>query len=152
MRKQSIRHMTLAVVSAAFSFCFAASLGVAQQPTPAPSSEPSSTAAPQTPPTKPPKPSSNMRRVMRRFTYVCEGETRVLMGTTGGTTRIVFKDHVYVMKQVEAASGTKYSDGSVVWWIKDEVGFLEDDSKPEKKQMLAKDCHLLTPVVPPSSP
>jgi len=46
------------------------------------------------------------------------------------------------MKQVEAASGTKYSDGSVVWWSKGEEGFLEDDSKPENSEMLAKDCQL----------
>jgi putative lipoprotein len=123
----------------------------AQQPTSTPSPAPSSTAAPQSPATKSPKPSSNMRRAIRRFTYVCEGDAKVLVGTSGGTTRVVFKDHIYIMKQVEAASGTKYSDGSVVWWTKgDEGGFLEDDSKPEKKQTLAKDCHLQTPVVPPT--
>jgi putative lipoprotein len=92
-----------------------------------------------------------MRRAIRRLTYVCEGDTKVLVGTSGGTTRVAFKDHIYIMKQVEAASGTKYSDGSVVWWIKGEEGSLEDDSKPEKKQLLAKDCHLQTPVVPPTN-
>jgi len=151
MLKHSIRHMSLAVVSAASTLCFAASLGGAQQPIPGPSPAPSPTAAPQEPASKPPKPSSNMRRAIRRFTYVCEGDSRVLVGTTGGTTRVVFKDHIYIMKQVEAASGTKYSDGSVVWWINGEEGFLEDGSKPEKKQMLAKDCHLQTPVVPPTN-
>jgi putative lipoprotein len=151
MLKHSIRHIALAVMSAASVFCFVASLSSAQQPTPAQSPATSSTATPQAPATKSPKPSSNLRRVMRRFTYVCEGDAKVLMGTTGGTTRVVFKDHIYIMKQVEATSGTKYYDGSVVWWIEGEEGFLEDDSKPEKKQMLAKDCHLQTPVVPPTS-
>lgn len=150
MRKCSVRCVSLSLLGTALVFSSVLNAKT-QQPAPAPA--PSSTAIPQAPSTPPqkPVPSSNMRRAFRRFTYVCEGGEKVLVGTSGGSTRVIFKNHIYTLKQVEAASGMKYSDGSVIWWSKDEGGFLEDDSKPEKKQMLAKDCHLQTPAIPPAN-
>ena len=49
---------------------------------------------------------------------------------------------VFAMKQVEAASGTKYSDGSIVWWSKGNEGFLEDDTKADQSVRLAENCKL----------
>ena len=92
----------------------------------------------------PPKsaPGSNVRRAIRRSTYLCAGGAKLVVSTSGSSTRIIFKDHIYVMKPVNATSGAKYSDGSVVWWIQDDVGFLQDTSEPSKNELLAKGCHL----------
>src|SRR5882724_4273509 len=110
-------------------------------PTPATSSTPAQEPAPNVPSTTS-VPQSHMIRVMQRLNYVCADDNKVLVRLRGTSARVIFKNRIFNMKQVEAASGTKYSDGSVVWWSKGEEGFLEDESKPENSEMLAKDCQL----------
>jgi len=56
--------------------------------------------------------------------------------------RVTFAGNVYAMKQVEAASGTKYSNGSIVWWSKGEEGFLEDQTNAEQPVRRADKCKL----------
>ena len=56
--------------------------------------------------------------------------------------RVVFKGHTYNMKQVDEADGQKYTDGSLVWRNKDEVGTLERVSKSGSAKSLAAACHL----------
>ena len=60
----------------------------------------------------------------------------------GSNARVIFNDHIYNMNQVQSGSGTKYAEGDIAWWSKGEQGFLQDDSKTEKNQMLAKNCQL----------
>jgi len=43
---------------------------------------------------------------------------------------------------VEAASGTKYSDGTMVWWSKGDQGFLEEEAKEGQSVRLADNCKL----------
>lgn len=99
------------------------------------------TSAPQAPPATI-KPKSHLIRAIRRFSYVCAGDNKVAVSLRGSYARVSFKDHSYSMKQVESASGTKYSDGSVIWWSKGEEGFLQESNKFGTDEFLAKECHL----------
>jgi membrane-bound inhibitor of C-type lysozyme len=83
-----------------------------------------------------------VRRVMRRSAYLCEGDAKLIVSSSGLTTRVIFKDHIYNLKPMEGSSGAKYSNGSVIWSLKDEEGSLEDGTKSGKSQLLAKGCHL----------
>jgi len=56
--------------------------------------------------------------------------------------RVVFAGKSHAMKQVEAASGTKYSDGAMVWWSKGDEGFLENEAKEGQPVRLAENCKL----------
>jgi hypothetical protein len=84
---------------------------------------------------------SPLRFALPRRAYLCDGNVRVVILVETKAARLTLNDHIYNMKQVETASGTKYAEGSVVWSANgpdgSEVGFLEDDSVPSKPQMLA---------------
>jgi putative lipoprotein len=56
------------------------------------------------------------------------------------------------MKQVQAASGTRYSDGTIVWWSKGYDGFLEDETDPKQAVKLAQNCKQVSPPPSPASP
>jgi putative lipoprotein len=94
------------------------------------------------PPAASSTPKSHRMPMMYRLTYRCDGGTTVKMYLRGRNARMVFAGKSYAMKQVEAASGTRYSDGSVVWWSKGEEGFLEDDAASGKPVRLAENCKL----------
>jgi putative lipoprotein len=94
------------------------------------------------PPAASSTPKSHRMPMMYWLTYQCDGGSTVKMYLRGRSARIVFAGKSYAMKQVEAASGTRYSDGSVVWWSKGEEGFLEDDAVPGKPVRLAENCKL----------
>lgn len=94
------------------------------------------------PPAAASTPKSHRMPMMYRLTYRCDGGATVKIYLRERNARIVFAGKSYVMKQVKAASGTKYSDGSVVWWSKGEEGVLEDDAVLGKPVRLAENCKL----------
>jgi putative lipoprotein len=79
---------------------------------------------------------------MRKFSYTCDGGAKVIVFLRERNARVTFQDKSYAMKQVDAASGTKYSNGSIVWWSKGDEGFLEDDTKTDQPVKLAEKCKL----------
>ena len=83
-----------------------------------------------------------MMRTWRRLTYTCDGDAKVVVNLHAKLARVVFKGHTYNMKQLDEADGQKYTDGSLVWRNKDEVGTLERASKSGSNKTLAATCHL----------
>jgi len=117
----------------------------AQQPVDTPQSPAPATPASPVPATVPSTssvPRSHMIRSLQRLNYVCEDDNKMIVRLRGSNARVIFNNHIYNMKQIEAASGTKYSDGIIVWWSHGEEGFLQNESKAEKNRMLAKNCQL----------
>jgi membrane-bound inhibitor of C-type lysozyme len=94
---------------------------------------------------------SPLHFALPRREYLCDGGARIVILIETNAARLTLNDHIYNMKQVEAASGTKYAEGSVVWSGEGNDGFLEDDTVPGKPQMLAPDCHLHS-TYPPVAP
>src|SRR6202040_1824690 len=87
-------------------------------------------------------PKSHRMPMMRKFSYNCDGGTKVTVFLRERNVRVVFAGKSYSMKQVAAASGTKYSDGAMVWWSKGDEGFLEDEAKGSQPVRLAENCKL----------
>lgn len=117
----------------------------AQQPVDTPNSPAPQSPAPATAPSVPSTssvPQSHMIRALQRLNYVCEDDNKVIVRLRGSNARVIFNNRIYNMKQVQSGSGTKYSEGNMVWWSKGEQGFLQDESKTDKNQMLAKNCQL----------
>jgi uncharacterized lipoprotein YbaY/membrane-bound inhibitor of C-type lysozyme len=95
-----------------------------------------------------PKPKSAMRRVIewKHLEYTCEGGQKLAVQLHEETVKVSFKERDYLMKQVRAADGARYSDGKVVWWSKGDGGFLQMDSQDGDGEMIVKDCKLDEPV------
>ena len=87
-------------------------------------------------------PKSHRMPMMQKLSYRCDGGAKVMVYLRERNARVVFGGKSYAMKQVEAASGTKYSDGKTVWWSKGEEGFLQDEAKEEQPVRLAENCKL----------
>ncbi len=85
-------------------------------------------------------PKSHRMPMMRKFSYNCGGDVKVMVFLRERNARVVFAGKSYSMKQVETASGTKYSDGTTTWWSKGEEGFLQDESKQGEPTRLADNC------------
>ncbi len=98
--------------------------------------------AQETPPVDSAGPKSHRMPMMQRLSYNCDGGTKVVVFLRERNARVSFQGKTYAMKQVEAASGTRYSEGSIVWWSKGEEGFLEDDTKAGEPVKLAENCKL----------
>jgi membrane-bound inhibitor of C-type lysozyme len=139
----------------------------AQQPSPNPSPipppsqpAPNSPSAPTAPvaPANPPagaSPSAHMMRTWRRLTYACDGDAKVVVNLHAKQARVVYKGHTYNLQQADESDGEKYTDGAVVWRIKDEVGSLDRSAKSGSNKSLAAGCRLQTtstssPVPPPA--
>jgi len=134
MRKKIGLRAASVFSAAAAVFCW---LAMAQETPPPDSSTPS----PSTRSWSTPK--SHRMPVMHKFSYRCDGSAEVVVYLREKNARVTFQDESYSMKQVESGSGTKYSNGAVVWWSKGETGFLEDDTKPEQPVKLAENCKLV---------
>jgi membrane-bound inhibitor of C-type lysozyme len=103
-----------------------------------------------------------MMRTWRRLTYTCDGDAKVVVNLHAKQARVIFKSRTYNMKQLDESDGQKYTDGSLVWRNKDEVGTLERSSKAGADKSLASACHLQSagtnppsatpPANPPSQP
>jgi putative lipoprotein len=93
-------------------------------------------------------PKSHRMPVMRKFSYDCDDGRKVTVYLRERNAQIVFagkasfEGTAYAMKQVEAASGTKYSDGRTTWWSKGDEGFLQDEAKGSQPVRLAENCKL----------
>jgi membrane-bound inhibitor of C-type lysozyme len=136
----------------------------AQQPTPDPGPipppsqpAPNSPNAPSAPiaPANPPagaSPSSHMMRAWRRLTYTCNGDVKVVVNLHAKQARVVFKGHTYNLQQADESAGEKYTDGTVVWRIRDDVGSLERSSKSGGNKSLAAGCHLQSAGTAPATP
>jgi uncharacterized lipoprotein YbaY len=82
----------------------------------------------------------------KEFDYTCEGGAKLTAYLRDESVKVLFNNHLYLMRQVIAASGTRYSDGQVVWWSKGEGGFLQHDSPSGNGEMIVKDCQLNRPL------
>src|ERR1700675_3805085 len=120
---------------------------------PAPNS-PSAPTAPVTPANPPAgaSPSAHMMRTWRRLTYTCNGDAKVVVNLHAKQARVVYKGHTYNLQQADESDGEKYTDGAVVWRIKDEVGSLERSSKSGGNKSLAAGCHLQSAGTAPPAP
>lgn len=78
----------------------------------------------------------------KTFHYTCEGDSKLTVHLHNETVKVRFKDKTYLMQQVIAASGTRYSDGKIQWWSKGDTGFLQEDKPDGDGAMLIKDCKL----------
>jgi membrane-bound inhibitor of C-type lysozyme len=83
-----------------------------------------------------------MMRTWRRLTYTCDGGAKVVVNLHAKQARVIFKGRTYNLKQVDESDGQKYTDGSLVWRNKDDVGTLERASKSGINKSLAVGCHL----------
>jgi uncharacterized lipoprotein YbaY len=95
-------------------------------------------------PSPPPRPISRspLRFALPRREYLCAGDARVVILLETGAARVTLDERIFNMKPVEAASTTKYAEGSVVWSSTGEDGFLVDNADPAHPKMLAEECHL----------
>jgi len=95
-----------------------------------------------------------MMRTWRRLNYACDGGAKVVVNLHAKEARVTFKGHTYNMKQVDESDGQKYTSGSFVWRIKDEVATLQHSSKSSKNKFLAAGCHLQSAgtAAPPAPP
>lgn len=112
---------------------------------------PSAVRVQQAEPAPPPVARSHLRQVLPRRVYLCASGASVVVLLEPNAMRLTFNGKIHNMKQVESASGTKYSDGMFVWFINGDDGYFEDDSVPGKPGVLAKDCHLQS-AFPPVAP
>jgi uncharacterized lipoprotein YbaY len=96
---------------------------------------------------------SPLRFALPRREYLCAGGARIVILLETKAARLTLNGHIYNMKQVESASGTKYAEGSVVWSSTGEDGFLTDSADALHPKMLAEECHLQSsfPPAPPST-
>jgi putative lipoprotein len=97
-----------------------------------------------------PPPESHRMPMAHKFSYACDNGATVVVYLRETNARVIFGEKSYLMKQVEAASGTRYSDGTVVWWSKGYGGFLRDETNPDQPVSLATNCRQVSP--PPASP
>lgn len=90
------------------------------------------------------KPKNTVRPAIKwnRFDYTCENLAKVTVYLHDTTAKVLFQDHVYLMRQTMSADGNRYSDGKTVWWGKGEGGFLQEDTPEGDGKMLVKDCVL----------
>jgi putative lipoprotein len=116
-----------------------------------PSAPPSPSTQQSPAPTAHPISRSPLHFALPRRAYLCDGGARIVMLIETNAARLTLNDHIYNMKQVETASGTKYAEGSVVWSSDGDDGFLEDHTVAGKPQMLATNCHLQN-IYPPVAP
>jgi membrane-bound inhibitor of C-type lysozyme len=97
-------------------------------------------------------PSAHMMRTWRRLTYTCDGDVKVVVNVHAKQARLVYKGHTYNLQQADGSDGEKYTDGTVVWRIKDDVGTLERSSKTDGNKSLAAGCHLQSAGTAPATP
>jgi membrane-bound inhibitor of C-type lysozyme len=121
------------------------------QPAPNSPSAPTAPVAPANPPAGA-SPSAHMMRTWRRLTYTCNGDAKVVVNLHAKQAHVVYKGHTYNLQQADESDGEKYTDGAVVWRIKDDVGSLERSSKPGGNKSLAAGCHLQSAGTAPTTP
>lgn len=104
---------------------------------------------PGSPPARPAaRPGNNVRPAIRwkQFSYTCENGQKLAVHLLNETAKVIFNDHIYLMRQVPAAEGARYSDGKAAWWSKGDGGFLQADSPDGDGEMIVKGCQLDEPA------
>ena len=128
---------------------WAFSLSAQESPPAQSSTAPPSQPAQQTPAPPPHAISrSPMHFALPRREYLCAGGARIVILVETKAARLTLNGHIYNMKQVETASGTKYAEGSVVWSSTGEDGFLADNADSSHPKVLAEECHLQSSYPP----
>jgi uncharacterized lipoprotein YbaY/membrane-bound inhibitor of C-type lysozyme len=105
----------------------------------------------QTPPAAPPVAKSHLRQALPRRQYLCANGASVVVLLEPNAVRLTFNGQIHNLKQIESSSGSKYSDGTVVWSVSGDIGALEDVSEKDNPKYLAENCDLESsypPVVP----
>jgi len=118
---------------------------LAQVP-PAPPAPPPDAAAAPLAPAPPAAPAMKRAMEWKQFAYTCEGGAHLKVYLHNETVKVVFQDKVYLMRQTVSGSGTRYSDGKVVWWSKGNGGFLQVDAPDGEGDMIVKGCQLDKPL------
>jgi len=95
-----------------------------------------------------PGPTNNVRPAMKwqRFDYTCEAGAKINVYLRDTTAKVRTSEHIYMMRQTRSADGNRYSDGKVLWWGKDDTGFLQEDTQDGDGKMLVKGCILDKPA------
>jgi putative lipoprotein len=88
----------------------------------------------------------------KQFHYTCEGGAKLRVYLHNESVKVVSQENVYLMRQTPSASGTRYSDGKVVWWSKGDGGFLQADTPDGDGEMIVKGCELDKPLNPEAIP
>jgi uncharacterized lipoprotein YbaY len=103
---------------------------------------------PATPQTAPAENHNNVRKAIewKQFNYTCEGGAKLAVYLHDQAAKVRYKDQTYFMKQTMSADGNRYSDGKVVWWVKGNGGFLQEDTPDGNGKMIVKDCMLDKPL------
>jgi membrane-bound inhibitor of C-type lysozyme len=89
-----------------------------------------------------------MMRTFRRLSYSCDGDAKIVVTLHGALANVVYKGHTYNLKKTAGADSHDYSDGSVTWSEKDQVGSL----KQGDGKTLASACHLQSAGTAPPNP
>jgi membrane-bound inhibitor of C-type lysozyme len=95
-----------------------------------------------------PGPTNNVRPALKwkRFDYTCEDGDKITVYLRDTTAKVRTSNHIYMMRQTRSADGNRYSDGKVLWWGKDDTGFLQEDTPDGNGKMLVKGCSLDRPA------
>lgn len=120
-------------------------------PPAAPPGAPATPAAP-APPATPAAPATKRAMEWKQFEYTCEGGAKLKVYLHNEMVKVVFKDQVYLMRQTRSGSGTRYSDGNVVWWSKGNGGFLQVDVPDGNGDRIVQGCELDQPLNPAALP
>lgn len=93
-------------------------------------------------PPAPAAPQSHRMPMLKKFSYTCDAGRTVTVYLRGTNARVEFDGKTHLMKQTMSGSGTRYSDGNVVWWSKGDDGFVQEDTPDGNGKILAENCHL----------
>ncbi len=98
------------------------------------------------PPATSPGPAEKRAMEWKQFEYTCEGGAKLRVYLHDETVKVAYRDKVYLMRQTRSGSGTRYSDGKVLWWSKGDGGFLQADAPDGNGDMMVKGCELDKPM------
>lgn len=69
----------------------------------------------------------------KTFVFECDSAFSFTAQLVNATATIILPEKTYELKQIEAASGAKYSDGEITFWTKGEEAFLELEDTTYRK-------------------
>jgi membrane-bound inhibitor of C-type lysozyme len=90
---------------------------------------------------------NNVRRAIRwtRSEYLCEGGAKVTVDVGAEMAKVRYGDKAYLMKETESRSGQLYSDGKVLWWLREDGGLLKEDTPEGNGKVLVQGCKVAKP-------
>jgi putative lipoprotein len=106
----------------------------------------------QTAPTAPSAAKSHLRQALPRRQYLCANGVSIVALLEPNAVRLTMNGQIHNLKQIESNSGTKYSDGLVVWSVSGDVGSLQDVSAKDQPKYLAQNCMLQRSFPPTAIP